>query len=190
MRRLLTTAATLAAVGALCLGCGDDEDGGTEFSAELEPVSEAEDGFSYDEALAPSGAKLTVTVDESDDETTIVLEAEGLVKDRGYAVHAHTKPCGGEGEDAGAHFQNEVDPAATPDKPSTDPTFANPDNEIWLDFRTDGDGNGQAGTTVPFGFDDRKPASIVVHAETETATASGKAGSAGGRIACLNLPLG
>ena len=52
-------------------------------------------------------------------------------------------PCGPTGDAAGPHFQNQVDPAAAPGKPSTDPAYANPQNEIWLDLRTDGDGDGE-----------------------------------------------
>ena len=60
---------------------------------------------------------------------------------------------------AGPHFQNQVDPAAAPGKPSTDPAYANPQNEIWLDLRTDGDGDGGSRVEVPFTFTDRAPAS-------------------------------
>ena len=86
---------------------------------------------------------------------------------------------------AGPHFQNRVDPAATPQAPSSDPAYANPQNEVWLDLRTDGDGAGTATTTVPFAFPGRAPASVVVHEKEMTATAPGQAGTAGGRLACL-----
>ncbi len=35
---------------------------------------------------------------------------------------------------------------------ATDPAFANPDNEIWLDLSTDGDGNGSAQAVVDWQF--------------------------------------
>ena len=69
---------------------------------------------------------------------------------RGYAAHAHVNPCGPTGDAAGPHFQNRPDPAAAPGKPSTDPAYANPQNEIWLDLRTDGDGDGESRAEVPF----------------------------------------
>jgi hypothetical protein len=113
----------------------------------------------------------------------------GLLPDRGYAAHARARPCGPTGAVAGRHYQNEVDPAATPEQPSTDPDFANPRNEIWLDLRTDGDGNAVAGNEVPCVFSDRAPASVVIHQAEATATGPGDAGSAGRRVACLNVPF-
>ena len=82
-----------------------------------------------------------------------------------------------------------ADPAATPDHPSTDPAYANPGNEVWLDLQTDGDGDGHAETDVPFTFvENRSPRSIVIHEAEETATDAGHAGTAGGRAACITLP--
>ena len=75
--------------------------------------------------------------------TEVRLDVDGLLPNRGYAAHAHVNACGPTGDVAGPHFQNQVDPAAAPGKPSTDPAYANPQNEIWLDLRTDGDGAGE-----------------------------------------------
>jgi Cu-Zn family superoxide dismutase len=122
--------------------------------------------------------------------TTAELTVSGMLPNRGYAVHAHTNVCGDTGAAAGPHYQNRIDPAATPQKPSSDPEFANPRNEVWLDVRTDATGSGTARTTVPFVFTDRGPGSIVVHEAMETATAPGKAGQAGARIACVTLAPG
>jgi len=144
----------------------------------------------YNPAVAPEGARLAATVSDGDDGGTIVtLEAEGLLPDRRYAVHAHVKPCGSTGADAGPHFQNPPDPAAGPDHPSTDPAYANPENEVWLDLHTDADGDGQAETEVPFAFEEnRSPRSLVVHEAETTDTHAGHAGTAGGRAACITLP--
>ncbi|MGH3988272.1 MAG: superoxide dismutase, partial [Pseudonocardiaceae bacterium] len=71
--------------------------------------------------------------------------------------------------------------------PSTNPEYANPSNEIWLDVRTDAAGSGTSQTTVPFMFTDRAPESIVVHEAMATATQPGQAGQAGARLACLVL---
>jgi Cu-Zn family superoxide dismutase len=117
------------------------------------------------------------------------LEVGGLLPNRGYAVHVHTQPCGPTGAAAGPHFQHDVDPAATPEQPSADPAFANPRNEIWLDVRTDAEGDGETTAQVPFVFADRAPASVVVHEAEATATAPGEAGMAGSRVACLNVPF-
>lgn len=91
------------------------------------------------------------------------------------------------GAAAGPHYQHRVDPAATSQAPSTDPEYANPRNEIWLNVRTNVAGTGSARTIVPFAFGDRIPGSIVVHEAMATETAPGQAGEAGARIACLTL---
>jgi Cu-Zn family superoxide dismutase len=141
----------------------------------------------YNPALAPPGARLSATLTPSGGTTTAVVTYSGLLPNRSYAAHAHTNVCGTTGAAAGPHYQNRIDPAATPQKPSSNPEYANPRNEVWLDLHTDATGSGTARTTVPFVFSDRGPGSIVVHEAMETETAPGKAGQAGARIACLTL---
>ncbi|NUT46493.1 MAG: superoxide dismutase [Saccharothrix sp.] len=190
MRILIVVTALCAAVAC---GGGPEQGqagmSGTEVSSRevgvLAPPDAADTAFTYDQDAAPTGAQLELEVVEGDGTTTVRLTADTLQPDRGYAAHAHTEPCGRDGADAGPHFQHEVDPAATPERPSVDPAYANPQNEIWLELTTDGQGNGTAQTTVPFAFDDRLPASIVLHEQPTTQTAQGRAGSAGGRVACL-----
>ncbi|MGH3906123.1 MAG: superoxide dismutase [Pseudonocardiaceae bacterium] len=157
-------------------------------SGTLATPGEASNAFTYNPDLAPVGAKVTVTVTPTDGATTATFDALGLLPNRGYAVHLHTKPCGPTGDAAGPHFQHEIDPAATPDQPSTDPQYANPRNEIWLDVRTDATGSGTSTTEVPFVFTDRRPASVVVHEAMTTMTEPGEAGMAGDRLACFTLP--
>ncbi len=141
----------------------------------------------YNQALAPVGARLSATLTPSGNSTTAELTVSGMLPNRSYAAHAHTNVCGQTGAAAGPHYQNRIDPAATPQKPSADSQYANPHNEVWLDVRTDGTGSGTARTTVPFIFGDRGPGSIVVHEGMDTETAPGKAGQAGSRIACVTL---
>jgi superoxide dismutase, Cu-Zn family len=155
----------------------------------LAPAGRATNAFTYNPALAPEGADVSVEVEPTGGSTSVTLDVDGLLPDRGYAAHAHVNPCGATGDAAGPHFQNRADPAAGPGKPSTDPAYANPQNEIWLDLRTDGDGDGQATATVPFAFSGRAPASVVIHEGETTATDPGKAGSAGARLACLTVPF-
>jgi len=115
--------------------------------------------------------------------TSVTLAVTGLQPNRRYGAHAHTKPCGSDGKDAGPHFQFTPDPVT----PSVDPAYANHVNEIWLDFTTDAAGSGQATSTVPWTFPaDRRAASVVIHA-MPTATEPGKAGSAGNRAACISV---
>lgn len=141
----------------------------------------------YNPALAPVGARVSATLTPSGNSSTAELTVSGMLPNRSYAAHAHTNVCGQTGAAAGPHYQNRIDPAATPQKPSTDPQYANPHNEVWLELRTDAAGSGTARTTVPFVFGDRGPGSIVVHEGMETQTTPGKAGQAGARTACVTL---
>ncbi|GAA5173002.1 hypothetical protein GCM10023321_73690 [Pseudonocardia eucalypti] len=136
----------------------------------------------YDKALVPDGAKVLVGEYVYEGSTTVTLNVRGLVPNRAYGAHAHAKPCGPKGDDAGPHFQHQADPV----KPSVDPNYANPANEIWLDFRTDAQGNATISTTVPWVFTNARAASVVIHSET-TQTAPGKAGTAGARAACVSV---
>lgn len=164
------------------------EEDATELSGVLAEPESADSAYTYADG-APEGAEMTVMVTEGEDATTFALEVTDFEPDRGYAVHAHVNPCGETGDDAGPHYQDEVDPAATPDEPSADPAYANPENEVWLDLSTDAEGAGEAEAEVPFTLADDAPASIVVHEEMKTATGPGDAGMAGDRIACLDMPL-
>ncbi|MGH8571285.1 MAG: superoxide dismutase [Gammaproteobacteria bacterium] len=148
------------------------------------------EAVTYNPALVPEGASILASVMPAGygySQTRANLSVAGLLPDRGYAVHAHTQACGATAEEAGPPYQNRIDPAATPQAPSTNPEYANPRNEIWLDLRTDSDGSASSGASVPFTFTDRAPASIVVYDAQTTATAPGQAGQAGAPVACLNL---
>ena len=71
----------------------------------------------------------------------------------------------------------------------TDPAFANPANEIWLDLTTDAAGNGRAKAVVDWQFPSgRRPGSVIIH-ERHTSTGAGTAGVAGQRVACLTVPF-
>lgn len=145
----------------------------------------------YNPALAPLGAHLQAKLTPSGESTNAEFTVDGLLPNRGYAVQANVNSCGGFPEAEGPHYQNRIDPAVTPAAtgmaPSTDPEYANPNNEIWLDVHTDASGSGTSRTTVPFVFTDRGPGSIVVGDAQQTGTGPGQAGKGGARIACLTL---
>lgn len=140
--------------------------------------------FNYDKKLVPDGARALVAEYIQDDSTTVTLSVHGLLPNRTYGAHAHAKPCGPVGDDAGAHFQHVPDPV----KPSVNPAFANAQNEIWLDFTTDAQGNATAARTVEWKFTDARAGSVIIHADP-TQTAPGKAGTAGARAACVSASL-
>jgi Cu-Zn family superoxide dismutase len=136
----------------------------------------------YNKTLVPDGAKVLVAENVFDGATTVTLNVRGLVPNRAYGAHAHAMPCGPTGEAAGPHFQHTPDPV----KPSVDPAFANSANEIWLDFKTDAQGDATTASTVPWVFTNAKAASVVIHADP-TQTAAGKAGTAGARVGCVSV---
>jgi superoxide dismutase, Cu-Zn family len=149
------------------------------------PTSKA---ITYDPDLAPIGAAMTATIRPSSDKsTTAEFTVSGLLPHQGYAVYAHTNACGADPEAAGPRFQNRRDPAPIPHAPSSNPRYADPSNEIWLDVHTDIVGAGTSRTSVPFILTDRAPGSVVVHELMQTPTEPGHAANAGARIACLTL---
>jgi Cu-Zn family superoxide dismutase len=134
----------------------------------------------------PVGATAAITVRETEDATTVTLAVTGLPTARAYGAHLHTRPCGPAAADSGPHLQHSPDPAASVSPPSVDPSYANPANEVWLDFTTDGAGAAASSATLDWRFDPA-PRSLVIHAQP-TRTAPGVAGTAGARAACLSLP--
>lgn len=135
----------------------------------------------YDEALVPVGAVVSVLGLSGPHGTLVTLSVKGLVPNREYGAHVHTRFCGPDPADSGPHYQNVVDPR----QPSTDPAYANPENEIWLDLTTDAGGTGVALAHVDWMFGDRGARSVVIH-EHHTHTGEGEAGTAGARLACVN----
>ncbi|MFD7664745.1 superoxide dismutase family protein [Streptomyces sp. NPDC059788] len=149
------------------------------------PTGEA---VTYDPALVPEGSRVTVVEKRygpaGTGRTVVALRLAGLVPDRTYGAHVHTKPCGPKPADSGPHYQNVRDPV----QPSTDPAYANARNEVWLDLKTDADGDGASVAKVDWHVRYGEARSVVVH-EHKTHTEPGHAGTAGARLACVNVPL-
>jgi Cu-Zn family superoxide dismutase len=78
------------------------------------------------------------------------------------------------------------DPQAGPSRPSVDPTYANPRNEVWLDFTADVRGAAVVTRSERWAWGATPPKSLIVHSDV-TRTAKGAAGMAGPRVACLTL---
>lgn len=157
-------------------------------SGTFAPYASGATAVGYDPALVPAGATATVTITPTAPGTEIRLAVTGLQPSRSYGAHLHTNPCGSTGAAAGPHYQHHPDPAASASPSSVNPSYANPHNEVWLDFTTDADGDATSATTQQWMFDTgRRPRSLVIHADT-TKTAAGQAGDAGARVACLTLP--
>jgi Cu-Zn family superoxide dismutase len=136
--------------------------------------------ITYNPALVPAGAKVTVASIAKGAETQVNLNVTGLQANHMYGAHAHTKPCGAKPTDSGPHYQNTPDPV----QPSVDAAFANANNEVWLDFTTDAKGDATASATVKWQFRTGSANAVVIHA-AHTSTEQGKAGTAGDRLACV-----
>lgn len=134
----------------------------------------------YTPALVPFDAKATALAATGPHGTVTTFLVKDLVADRTYGAHVHTNPCGPNPADAGPHYQNTIDPV----QPSVNPAFANPRNEIWLDFHTDHHGNALALSTVSWAFTTRHAHSIMIHDHHTHPD-----GTAGPRLACLNVTL-
>jgi Cu-Zn family superoxide dismutase len=181
--RSLTVVATIAATTAVGSADATPWDGMLRVvtaAASAQPYQPDAGAVTYS-PLVPTGAQLATLAISGKQNTSVLLSVQGLLPSREYGAHVHVKPCGPAPADSGPHFQNVTDPV----QPSVDPRYANPRNEIWLDFTTDPAGNAITVAHVPWGFGKRKAGSVVVH-ETHTHTDPGHAGTAGARLACLN----
>ena len=149
----------------------------------------------YDVSQVPVGADVSVhAVRTGSHKTVLTLHARGLLPNETYGAHAHYRPCGLTGAAAGAHYQNVPDPAVAGSETtaSTDATYANPSNEVWLDLETNAAGNGRAQTVVDWTFRptaDGAPRSVILHLNTTSPGGTPPAGNAGARLACVTISL-
>jgi Cu-Zn family superoxide dismutase len=148
------------------------------------PYTAGATAITYDPAVVPAGAVATLTLDRRSDGLGVRLVVSGMVPRRSYGAHLHTGSCTAIPDQAGPHYQHVHDPQT----PSVDPSYANPDNEVWLDFTADDHGAAVVTDTQRWTVDPaRPPRSLIVHAES-TRTQAGVAGTAGPRVACLSIP--
>jgi Cu-Zn family superoxide dismutase len=140
--------------------------------------------ITYDPAVVPPGATAKVVTARTEQGVSVRLTVTGMIPRRAYGAHLHAMPCDAMPDAAGSHYQHSADPSM----PSVDPSFANPDNEVWLDFTADTTGAATVSSDEAWTFDaGRPPRSLVIHAQV-TRTQAGEAGTAGPRVACLTLP--
>jgi superoxide dismutase, Cu-Zn family len=152
------------------------------------PYRPGSTAITYDPKVVPPGATARLTITLTPYGMIVRLTAGGLIPRRAYGAHLHTQPCNSAPAAAGPHFQHHPDPAAAVSPPSVNPSYANPLNEVWLDFTADTTGAATAVSEQDWTFPPGRSArSLVLHAEP-TRTAAGAAGMAGARAACLSLP--
>lgn len=104
----------------------------------------------------------------------VTLMVSGLPNNREFGSHLHKAEC--EMGMAGGHYQH----VPAPDGGATNPMFANPDNEVWLDFTTGGTGTATSKATVDFVPPVGSAKAIIVHDRK-----TGDGGVAGPKLACL-----
>ncbi|SDJ84338.1 superoxide dismutase, Cu-Zn family [Actinopolyspora mzabensis] len=182
---VLAVTALIIAVPATAQAEPSDSEGNSRTVAQgvFTRYQESAAAITYAPELVPPGARMAVFAESSPGEgTSVAAVLEGLRPNRTYGAHVHTRPCGAEGSDAGPHFQR----VPAPEGVSGDPAYANPSNEIWLDFRTDAAGNAVSGAFGEWNPHRGDASSVVIH-EHRTRTAPGAAGEAGARLACLNV---
>ncbi|MBA0050019.1 superoxide dismutase family protein [Streptomyces sp. AJS327] len=146
--------------------------------------STAPAAVTHDQRRVPKGARIEVVWRVGPLGMTVRLKVSGVAPDRVYGAHVHTGTCGPRPADSGPHYQHREDPR----QPSTDPRYANERNEVWLDFRADGEGRGTASTWHEWRFRKGEARSLVLH-EHATGTGEGHAGDAGARLACFTVPF-
>ncbi|GAA2643032.1 hypothetical protein GCM10010399_91310 [Dactylosporangium fulvum] len=199
LNRCAVAALTLVVTVAVA-GCSDDPDAPAAAPSATQPVKATAKGTFVPVASAPADAKALLyepsavqgspsadlTLISGKGRTMESLVVTGFDPKRRYGAHLHAEPCGKDPSAAGPHFQHHPDPKASR-SPSTDPSYANPHNEAWLDFTTDASGRGEATAEQDWELTpDHRPNSLVIHADP-TSTSPGSAGTAGSRVACLTI---
>jgi len=66
--------------------------------------------------------------------------------------------------------------------------YLNAQNEAWLDFTTDAQGNAQSSAEVSWDFRKGEANSLIIHAQ-HTMTEPARAGTEGARAGCITIPL-
>jgi superoxide dismutase, Cu-Zn family len=122
-------------------------------------------------------ARASAVAFDVDGDLRIELAVENFPASRRFGSHLHQRDC--MDEKAGGHYQNMPFPMGGT---ATDPMFANPTNEAWLDFTTDATGAGAIELTVEWLPRAGEGKGIIFH-HMET----GEGGVAGARLACLPI---
>lgn len=108
----------------------------------------------YDTSAVPDGADTTVTINETDADTTLEMIARGFAANTEFSASLRESLCGASPADAGKEYE---DPGSTEDE------------DLDLDFTTDGTGNSTATVTVPWVLpDDGIGRSLLVTLDTDT----------------------
>jgi Cu-Zn family superoxide dismutase len=122
------------------------------------------------------GAEARVhAIEDASGRTIVTLHVSGLPANRPFGSHVHLLACGD--NNAGGHYQND---------PGTGHDHANAANEVWLDFETNAAGNATAKATVDWTFRANGANAVVIH-DRHTTHGDPGAGTAGAKLACLDV---
>jgi Cu-Zn family superoxide dismutase len=114
--------------------------------------------------------KVRMKVSPELDGSMVSLTAYGLPANTTFGAHAHAKACAD--TQGGGHYQHA-------------PGQIDASSEVWLDFKTNGNGAGRAEVRKPFPLRVEEVKSVVVHAQA-TDPATGKAGP---KLACIDVKV-
>jgi hypothetical protein len=173
----------IALLSLAALGCGsDDKSSGGEMLASSNNSAVFRYLEPYTPDLTPNPIPNTASAEaqafDDDGQLRIELSVAGFPATRKFGAHLHKLTC----EDtlkAGGHYQNMPFPAGGM---ATDPTYANPTNEAWLDFTTDAAGEGEKVLTVDWIPRAGEAKAIIFHDMP-----SGVGGVSGAKLACLPI---
>lgn len=89
----------------------------------------------YDKSLVPDSADTTITINETDADTTLQMIARGFAPNTEFSATLHESLCGASPSDAGEEY---------------DDTRSEDSDNLDLDFTTDTNGGATASVTVPW----------------------------------------
>ncbi|MCQ1951100.1 hypothetical protein NNX28_14345 [Arthrobacter sp. zg-Y859] len=115
----------------------------------------------YSTALIPDDSVAIVSVEESQEDTTVQLQAQSFAANTTYIARLHEDGCGADPADSGAEYESGSGGLA-------------------LDFTTDAAGNATASTTVQWTLPDDDAESLLI-------LDAGQGGAAGDPVGCINL---
>jgi len=132
-----------------------------------------------DGAPSPIGRVATAAAEayQVGDKLRLLLAVRGFPYERTFGSHLHRLEC--DDTKAGGHYQHMPFPEGGM---ATDPDYANPTNEAWLDFTTDDRGSADSEVTLDWLPRAGEAKSIIIHDR-----ASGEGGVSGAKLACLPI---
>ncbi len=174
----LKTLVPCAALSLLSVACGDD---GPKVTRTIDSTGNwivYADPFADGRPNPATGVTGKAQALEFEDGTTeVTLTVANATASRHFGSHVHKLAC--DDNKAGGHYQN--NPFTTT---ASDPVFANPANEVWLDFETDASGGATSTAQVSWKVRTGEAKAVVLHSDHTS-----EGGIAGAKLACITIPF-